>query len=179
MSTETLEIAKLLDRIGWRILEELQEDARIQFVELGRRVGLSTPAVIERVHRMEEAGIITGYRVEIDRSKVGLPVCAFIRVRVIGDFIPRMIAAAREMPEVFECHRIAGEDTFLLKVCVPTSEALEKTVDKLTPYVATTTMLVFSSPVSRRTIEPPLETVPRPGQSNKAKNVRRQAPRAR
>jgi Lrp/AsnC family transcriptional regulator, leucine-responsive regulatory protein len=156
---DTSEITKLLDPIGWRILAELQEDARMQFVELGKRVGLSTPAVIERVRRMEEAGIITGYRVEIDRSKVGLPVCAFIRVRVIGDFIPRVIAAAREMPEVFECHRIAGEDTFLLKVCVPSAEALEKTVDKLTPYVATTTMLVFSSPVSRGLIEPPPEVV--------------------
>lgn len=156
----SLEIAKLLDRIGWRILGELQQDARIQFVELGRRVGLSTPAVIERVRRMEEAGIITGYRVEVDHHKVGVPVCAFIRVRVIGDFIPRVIAAAREMPEVFECHRIAGEDTFLLKVCVPTSEALEKIVDRLTPYVATTTMLVFSSPVARRVIEPPPGVLP-------------------
>jgi Lrp/AsnC family leucine-responsive transcriptional regulator len=164
---------KLLDRIGWRILEELQEDARIQFVELGRRVGLSTPAVIERVHRMEEAGIITGYRVEVDHSKVGLPVCAFIRVRVIGDFIPRVIAAAREMSEVFECHRIAGEDTFLLKVCVPSAEALEKTVDKLTPYVATTTMLVFSSPVSRGQIEPPPKVVIPSARSKVKKTLKR------
>jgi Lrp/AsnC family transcriptional regulator, leucine-responsive regulatory protein len=156
----TLEIARLLDPIGWRILAELQEDARIQYAELGRRVGLSNPAVIERVRRMEEAGIITGYRAEIDHKKVGLPVCAFIRVRVVGNLIPRVIAVAREMPEVYECHRIAGEDTFLLKVCVPTSEALEKTVDKLTPYVATTTMLVFSSPVTRRTIDPPADLAP-------------------
>ena len=155
--SDTSEITKLLDPIGWHILTEFQEDARIQFVELGRRVGLSTPAVIERVHRMEEAGIITGYRVEIDHRKVGLPVCAFIRVRVIGDFIPHVIAVAREIPEVHECHRIAGEDTFLLKVCVPSSESLEKLVDKLTPYVATTTMLVFTSYVTRRTIEAPSE----------------------
>jgi len=150
----TLEITKLLDSIGWRILAELQEDARIHFSELGRRVGLSTPAVIERVHRMEEAGIITGYRVEIDRQKVGLPVCAFIRVRVVGDLISRVIAVAHEMPEVYECHHIAGEDTFLLKVFVPTSEALEDTIKKLMPYVATTTMLVLSTPVPRRAIEP-------------------------
>jgi Lrp/AsnC family leucine-responsive transcriptional regulator len=103
---------------------------------------------------MEEAGIITGYRVEIDRQKVGRPVCAYIRVRVIGDLISHVIALAREMPEVFECHHIAGEDTFLLKVCVPTSEALENIIKKLMPYVATTTMLVLSSPVTRRTIEP-------------------------
>ena len=170
MNSTTLEIAKLLDRIGWRILEELQQDARIQFVELGRRVGLSTPAVIERLHRMEQAGIITGYRVEIDHNKVGLPVSAFIRVRVIGDFIPRVIAVAREMPEVFECHRIAGEDTFLLKVCVSSAEALEQIVDRLTPYVATTTMLVFSSPVSRRAIEPPPEVLP-PSARPKAKKT--------
>ena len=151
---DTLEITKLLDSIGWRILAELQEDARIHFSELGRRVGLSTPAVIERVHRMEEAGIITGYRVEIDRQKVGRPVCAYIRVRVIGDAISHVIAVAREMPEVFECHHIAGEDTFLLKVCVPTSKALESTIKKFMPYVTTTTMLVLSSPVTRRTIEP-------------------------
>jgi Lrp/AsnC family transcriptional regulator, leucine-responsive regulatory protein len=157
MMTNTFENERLLDPIGWRILAELQEDARLQYAELGRRVGLSNPAVIERVRRMEEAGIITGYRAEIDHRKVGIPVCAFIRVRVVGNFIPRVIAVAREMPEVYECHRIAGEDTFLLKVCVPTSEALEKTVDKLTPYVATTTMLVFSSAVTRRTIEPPGE----------------------
>ena len=104
---DTVDITKLLDPIGWRILAELQDDARIHFSELGRRVGLSTPAVIERVHRMEEAGIITGYRVEIDRQKVGRPVCAFIRVRVSGDSITRVIAQAREMPEVFECHHIA------------------------------------------------------------------------
>jgi Lrp/AsnC family transcriptional regulator, leucine-responsive regulatory protein len=156
----TSEIERLLDPIGWKILTILEEDARIQYAELGRRVGLSNPAVIERVRRMEEAGIILGYRAEIDHRKVGLPVCAFIRVRVVGDVIPRVIAVAREMPEVYECHRIAGEDTFLLKVCVPTSEALEKTVDKLTPYVATTTMLVFSSPVTRRAIEPPTEFIP-------------------
>jgi Lrp/AsnC family leucine-responsive transcriptional regulator len=103
---------------------------------------------------MEEAGIITGYRVEIDRQKVGRPVCAFIRVRVIGDMISHVIALAREMPEVFECHHIAGEDTFLLKVFVPTSEALETIIKKFMPYVATTTMIVFSTPVTRRNLEP-------------------------
>lgn len=154
------------------MLAELQEDARIQYVELGKRVGLSTPAVIERVRRMEEAGVITGYRVEIDHVKVGLPVCAYIRVRVIGDFIPRVIVAARKMPEVFECHRIAGEDTFLLKVCVASAEALEKIVDQLTPYVATTTMLVFSSPVTRRAIEPPQEDAPAPSRKTARRAVR-------
>jgi Lrp/AsnC family leucine-responsive transcriptional regulator len=123
---DTVDITKLLDPIGWRILAELQDDARIHFSELGRRVGLSTPAVIERVHRMEEAGIITGYRVEIDRQKVGRPVCAFIRVRVGGDIdYTRHCPGPRDARGLQECHHIAGEDTFLLKVFVPTSEALE------------------------------------------------------
>jgi Lrp/AsnC family transcriptional regulator, leucine-responsive regulatory protein len=155
----TSDYERLLDSIGWNILTELQQNARIQLAELGRRVGLSNPAVIERVRRMEEAGIIKGYRAEIDYGKVGLPVCAFIRVRVVGNLIPRVIEVTRAMPEVYECHRIAGEDTFLLKVYVPTSEALEKIVDSLTPYVATTTMLVFSSPVAGRTIENPREEI--------------------
>ena len=161
---------KLLDPIGWRILTELQENARIQLAELGRRVGLSNPAAIERVRKMEEAGIISGYRVEIDYAKVGLPVCAFIRLRVVGNLIPRVIDVARKMSEVYECHRIAGEDTFLLKVYVPTSEALEKTVDALTPYVATITTLVFSSPVKRRAIEPPAEE--QPGRESRKRNGR-------
>jgi Lrp/AsnC family leucine-responsive transcriptional regulator len=156
----TSEYARLLDQIGWKILTALQENARIQLAELGRQVGLSNPAIIERVRRMEEAGIITGYRAEIDHAKVGLPVCAFIRVRVVGNLIPRVIALAKKMPEVHECHRIAGEDTFLLKVYVPTSEALEAVVDSLTPYVATTTMLVFSSPMTRKSIEPPEDAAP-------------------
>src|SRR5687767_10332598 len=75
------EIDKLMDNVGWRILEELQADARINYVELGRRVGLTSPAVAERVRRMEDAGIITGYRVMVDPAKVGLPVTAIIRLR--------------------------------------------------------------------------------------------------
>lgn len=160
---------RLLDPIGWSILAELQENGRIQLAELGRRVGLSNPAVIERVRRMEEAGIITGYRAEIDYKKVGLPVCAFIRVRVVGNLIPRVIEVAKKMTEVYECHRIAGEDTFLLKIYVPTSEALEKVVDSLTPYVATTTMLVFSSPVTRRPIEPPAQSAADPSGAKRRK----------
>lgn len=158
----TQEITKLLDPIGWRILTELQEDARIQYVELGRRVGLSTASVIERVHRMEEARIITGYSAQIDHHKVGLDVLAYIRVRIIGNYIPRFIAAVREMHEVSECHRITGEDTFLVKVYAATTEDLARIVDKLNPYVTTNTMLVFSSPVTRRTLQSPQEMASAP-----------------
>jgi Lrp/AsnC family transcriptional regulator, leucine-responsive regulatory protein len=164
-----LDSEKLLDPIGWRILAELQEDARMQYAELGRRVGLSNPAVIERVRRMEETGIITGYRAEINYRKVGLRVPAYIRVRVAGDYIPRFISAVRNVSEVFECHRISGEDTFLVKVYAASSEDLERIVDNLNPYVATNTMLVFSSPVTRRTVLSPEETITAPAIKKKKK----------
>jgi Lrp/AsnC family leucine-responsive transcriptional regulator len=79
-----------LDEIGWHILRELQENARITFAELGRRVGLSIPAVTERVRRLEDAGVITGYRVELDRTKVGLPITAFMRLSIAGDISTRL-----------------------------------------------------------------------------------------
>jgi Lrp/AsnC family leucine-responsive transcriptional regulator len=146
--------AKLLDPIGRKILAELQENGRIAFTELGRRVGLSTPAVMDRVRRLEDNGIIAGYRADVDASKVGYPIIAFIAINVVGDFLPRMGKLAKSIPEVVECHRVTGANSFLLKVIAASVDELEKTTDRWTPYVATTTSLVLSSIVTRRTIEP-------------------------
>ena len=151
-STETT--SKLLDSIGWNILRELQRNARIPFAELGRRVGLSTPAVMERIHRMEEADIITGYRAEVNNEKVGYPILAFIRVSVVGDFMPRIMRTAEESPEVLECHRVTGSDSFIMKVAVGTVDELQTLIDRMTPYVATTTSIVLSAIVTGRIIEP-------------------------
>lgn len=145
---------KLLDNIGWKILVELQENARASLADVGRTVGLSPPAVLERMRRMEEAGIITGYRAEIDYSKVGCNILAFIRVNVVGDLLPRIMKVARDLPEVLECYRITGADSFIMKVGVESVDELEKLIDRLTPYVATTTSVVLSSIVTRRVIEP-------------------------
>ena len=143
-----------IDEIGWKILRELQENARIPFAELGRRVGLSTAAVAERVRRMEDEGIITGYRAEIDAARIGLPITAFVRLSVIGDLLGRVVNLARDMPEVLECHRVTGQDTFILKVAVASVEHLEGLLDRFTPYMATTTAIVLSSAVTRRIFEP-------------------------
>jgi Lrp/AsnC family transcriptional regulator, leucine-responsive regulatory protein len=155
------DISKLLDLIGRKILTELQENGRIPFTELGRRVGLSTPAVMDRVRRLEDAGVIAGYRAEVDCGKMGYPISAFIGVNVAGDFLPRMSKLARSIPEILECHRVTGSDSFIMKVIAGSVEELEKTIDRLTPYVATTTSLVLSSLVTRRSIEP-RRTRPRP-----------------
>lgn len=143
----------MLDEIDWKLLKELQIDARTSYAELGRRVGLTTPAVIERIHKLEDAGIITGYRVEMDLAKVGLPVTAFIRMSITGVDYSHIVEVAQNSPEVLECHRGTGGDSFIMKVALESVEHLQTLIDKLTPYGITTTSIVLSSPVKRRVIE--------------------------
>ena len=143
---------KLLDDVGWNILSELQENARVSLAELGRRVGLSTPAALERVRRMEEAGIILGYHAELDGAKVGIPITAFIRISVVGEMLQRVISIAGKLDEVLECHRVTGTDSFIIKVGVSSVEHLQQLFDQFSPYTATTTSIILSSPVTRRSV---------------------------
>jgi len=147
--------SKLLDAKGWELLKELQLDARLSFAELGRRVGLSTPAAAERVRNLEAAGVITAYRAELDLKKLGLPMLAMIRISAVGDVLPRITAVVRAMPEVLECHRGTGADSFIMKVAVASVAHLETLIDRLTPFGTTSTSIVLSSPVERRLIEKP------------------------
>lgn len=141
-----------IDVIDRKVLNELQQDARISYAELGRRVGLTTPAVIERVRKLEDAGVITGYRAEIDASKVGFPITAFVRMSITGVDYSHIIEVAEQSNEVLECHRGTGGDSFIMKVAVSSVEHLQQIIDKLTPYGITTTAIVLSSPVKRRVI---------------------------
>jgi len=142
-----------MDAIDWKILKEMQRDARISYAELGRRVGLTTPAVIERVRKLEDAKIITGYRAEIDTAKVGLPITAFIRMSISGVDYSHIIEVAEQSDEVLECHRGTGGDSFIMKVAVSDVGHLQTLIDKLTPYGITTTSIVLSSPVKSRVIQ--------------------------
>ena len=141
-----------MDDIDRKILKELQLDARTSYAELGRRVGLTTPAVTERVRKLEDAGIIAGYRAEIDPARVGLPITAFIRMSIVGVDYSHIIEVAQEATEVIECHRGTGGDSFIMKVAVRSVEHLQEMIDRLTPYGITTTTIVLSSPVKRRDI---------------------------
>jgi Lrp/AsnC family leucine-responsive transcriptional regulator len=143
----------MLDEIDKKILAEMQQDARLSYAELGRRVGLTTPAVIERVRKLEDAGIIIGYRAEIDTTKVGLPITAFVRMSITGVDYSHIIEVAQGSNEVLECHRGTGGDSFIMKVAVSSVEHLQEIIDKLTPYGITTTAIVLSSPVKRRIIQ--------------------------
>lgn len=141
------------DFIDKKILTLLQDDARTSYAELGRRVGLTTPAVIERVRKLEHAGVITGYRAEVDTAKVGLSITAFIRMSITGIDYSHIIEVAQGSPEVMECHRGTGGDSFIMKVAVSSVEHLQELIDRLTPYGITTTTIVLSSPVKRRNVE--------------------------
>lgn len=145
---------KLLDPLGWKLLKELQADARISFAQLGRRVGLSTPAVAERVRRMEDEGIIRAYRAEIDPASVGLPITAFIRMSIVGNVLARLTECVHEMPEIIECSRGTGEDSFILKVNAVSVEHLKDVIDRLTPFGTTSTSLVLESLIEKNLLSP-------------------------
>jgi Lrp/AsnC family transcriptional regulator, leucine-responsive regulatory protein len=143
-----LEIERLLDATGWRILQELQQHARLSFSELGQRVGLSSPAVTERVRRMEDAGIITGYRAEINTAKVGFPITAIIRVSAPGD-CKQFTATISAFPEILESYRVTGEDSIILKVIATSMVHLEEIIDRLSAHGSPTTSIVLSTPMKK------------------------------
>jgi Lrp/AsnC family transcriptional regulator, leucine-responsive regulatory protein len=140
----------LLDPTNLRLLAQLQSDARLSQAELGRRVGLSAPAVAERLARLEREGVIRGYRAEISPVALGYTLAAVLRIRPAPRQIAKVADVARETAEVVECHRITGEDCFFMKLHVRSVEHLEEVIDRFTPYGQTTTSIVQSSPVPRR-----------------------------
>ena len=149
----TLEIEKMLDETGWRLLEELQQNARLSYSELGQRVNLSAPAVADRMHRLEEAGIITSYRAEVNLGKLGLPITALIRVgNMAGQSCQQTLARVSEIPEVIECYRVTGSDALIAKVAATSADHLERIIDQVSFYGPSTTSLVLSKSLSRRTI---------------------------
>jgi Lrp/AsnC family transcriptional regulator, leucine-responsive regulatory protein len=138
------------DMTDRRLLEELQEDARLTLAELGRRVGLSSPAVADRLRRLEADGVIVAHRTEVDPAALGYSLTSIIRVRPSPRQLQKVAELARAAPEVVECHRITGEDCFFVKAHVRDVQHLEELIDVFTPYGATTTSIVQSSPVPRR-----------------------------
>jgi Lrp/AsnC family leucine-responsive transcriptional regulator len=141
-----------LDDTNRRILIELQADARLSLAELGRRVGLSSPAVAERLQRLEESGAIIGYRADIDPRAVGLPLSAVIRIRPGAGQTQKVADVARATPEVVECNRITGEDCYVMKAHLRDVAHLEEVIDRFTPFGQTTTSIMQSSPVPARAI---------------------------
>lgn len=145
----------ILDEIDWKIVEALQDDARSSYAELGRQVCLSTPAAAERVRRLEDSKVITGYHAAVDFERLGLPICVLVRLSVGGGENPlvRAVKTAKSFPEVLECHRVTGSDSFILRAQVASIEHLESLINRLAPLGTTTTSTVLSTPIRRRTIQ--------------------------
>ena len=134
------------------LLRELQQDARLSLAELGRRVGLSPPAVADRLERLEQAAVIKGYRAEVDPRALGYELAIVLRIRPAPRELKKVAELAQRTPEVVECHRITGDDCYLMKAHARDVEHLEELIDRFAVYGQTTTSLVQSSPVPRRTL---------------------------
>jgi Lrp/AsnC family leucine-responsive transcriptional regulator len=144
-----------LDALDWKLLGLLQQDARHSYSALGRLIGMSPPAVAERVRRLEALGVITGYHAFVDPARVGLPVHALIRISGVAETAPQVSAGIAAIEEVLECHRVTGEDSYVLRVVATSIAHLEQIVDQLLPYGHVTTSLILSSPVQRRDLREP------------------------
>jgi Lrp/AsnC family transcriptional regulator, leucine-responsive regulatory protein len=145
------------------LLQELERDARLSLAELGRRVGLTPPAVADRLQRLEDAGVITGYRAELDPRALGYELAVVLRIRPAPRELKKVAEVAERTPEVVECHRITGDDCYLMKAHVRDVEHMEEVIDRFAVYGQTTTSIVQSSPVTRRGVplgQTPARTAP-------------------
>ncbi|MGH7778116.1 MAG: Lrp/AsnC family transcriptional regulator [Candidatus Dormibacterales bacterium] len=151
--SEVLGRSGRFDSIDRKIIGELSRHGRLPLAELGRRVSLSSPAVAERVQRLERLGVITGYRAVIDPKALGYALTAIIRVKPAPGQLPRVPELALQLPEVGECHRITGEDCFYVKAHLRSIDDLAGLLDRFLAYGETTTSIVNSSPLPHR--DPP------------------------
>ena len=144
-----------MDNVDWQIVDELQGDARLSFSELSRRVHLSTPAVSERVRRLERSGLIRGYRADVDPVAAGWAVHAFVRLSCYGPTCILRDPAVVEWPEVLELHRVTGDDCSLIRVVAQSMQGFEQLIDRLSKYGTPSSTLVLSSPLRRSSVQPP------------------------
>jgi len=143
-----------LDKLDWRIIEQLQVNSRKPLAQMGREIGLSQPAISERVKRLEQSGVIEGYSARVNAHAVGLDLVAFARLQTSFQHLKACYRLFASMPEILEVHRVTGEDCFFLKVIVPRAAELELVVDRLAKYGSVKTSIVLSSttpaPITRK-----------------------------
>ncbi|HEX4226000.1 MAG TPA: Lrp/AsnC family transcriptional regulator [Pseudonocardiaceae bacterium] len=148
---------QLLDEVNVRLLAHLQADPRITMSALARQVGMSAPAVTERVQRLEQAGVITGYSVDVDPAALGYPVTVFVRVRITTGRLDRFAAFITTVPEVVEGYRVTGEDCYLLKLHIPRLDDLAELLDRFMLHGSTTSLIVVATPIKARPLPLPGE----------------------
>jgi Lrp/AsnC family leucine-responsive transcriptional regulator len=150
----TFEGQPVLDVIDRQMIAELQDEPRLRVAELARRVGLSSPAVADRLRRLEDTGVLS-YRAEVDSRAVGYALHAIVRITPVGGGLRLIPEIAREIPSVTECHRVTGEDCYFMTIYLRSIDELEPVLDLFTPHGRTTTSIVVSSPVPARPLPLP------------------------
>jgi len=153
MAAVAFESKPALDAKDWQLLELLQKDARAGYAELGRQVGLSAPAAAERVKRLEDAGVIRGYRADVDPQRLGYAIEAVIRLRCDGSVCSSLGPALAEIPEILDYRRLAGEDSGSLRVVAMSVSHLEAVLDRMIrfhPSISTTTLVVLQTSYNNR-----------------------------
>lgn len=149
--------ALLLDSVNLKLLRLLRCNPRAGASELAREVTMSAPAVRERLQRLEEAGVIAGYRLELDAAALGYPISAFVRVRPAPGELGKVAELAKRMPQVVECCRVTGEDCFIMRVQIEALDRLDRVLDQFLAHGQTTTSIVQSVPVPWRGLPLPDE----------------------
>jgi Lrp/AsnC family transcriptional regulator, leucine-responsive regulatory protein len=149
----------LLDQRNVELLRLLRADPRMNVSALSRRIGMSAPAVRERIARLEEAGVIRGYRLEIDPRALGFPITVMVRIRPMPGKLPKIVELAQAIKQISECHRITGEDCFIIKLHLRSLDELDAILDRFLVFGQTTTSLLQSSPVPPRPLPLPGEAL--------------------
>ncbi len=157
MDPLTFRSGRPLDDVDWRLVAELQADGRLSFKELGRRINLSAPAVAERVRRLEEAGVITGYRAEVDARRAGFPLMAFVQMQCgLGNCLLKT-STAEDYPEIVEVHKLSGDHCTMIKVRAASLAHLEGLFERLGKHGEMRSSVVLSTQYEGRPVEPPVE----------------------
>lgn len=142
-----------MDSLNWSIITALQENARASFADIGRKVGLSAPAVAERIQKMEDAAVIKGYHVALDYEKIGYALTAIITFTCHPEKTSAFLKLMGKMQEVLECYRVTGHYGLFMKVAIKTPGHLEEVIDKFNEYGETTTFIVLSRPLEYRVLK--------------------------
>ncbi len=162
----TFRTERELDDLDWRILDELQSDARLSFKELGRRVNLSAPAVAERVRRLEEGGVLTGYHASVNPQRAGFPIAAFVEMRCALASCLLKTGTAEDFPEVVEIHKLSGDHCSMLKVRAASLEHFEGLLERLGRHGEMRSSVVLSTQYDGRPVAPPQEEFMRATQAD-------------
>lgn len=150
----TLQTEIELDSTDRDLLSVVQGDARLSFREVARRVGMSTPAVAERIRKLESAGVITGYSARVARAALGESIGAFLRLSVSDLDFRRVTGLCASLDAVVECHHVTGDDSFLIRVSVRSIPDLEDVISRFRKIGDVSSSLVLSSPVEDKPVRP-------------------------